>query len=136
MQSWLPCRSELLQLVIKLLIIFDASVKISSIQISFCSGGLPLSPFIPSSPAELSDPWAGPPLSHHVGLYLPFMYQASPLGWKLAQSEAGPYLVFFTQNLGSCLAQVGCSVNVSWMNVWKLNECPTLPCEMEPNMSH
>ena len=70
MQSWLLCRSEHPQLVIKLLMILDVSVQISSICISFCLGSLPCSPSSLSSQAELSDQWASSSFSHHIGLYI------------------------------------------------------------------
>lgn len=53
-----PCSWSL-----KLLTILDASVQISCIYISFCSGGLPSSPSTPLSQAEFSDPRAGPAIT-------------------------------------------------------------------------
>lgn len=78
----------------KHLLILDVSVPVSSVHASF-PGHLN-----PSSQAELSDPWGGPPFSHHPGsIYLLCIALPQQIG-SFLRSGPGSYLVIFVQGLG------------------------------------
>lgn len=100
MQCWLPSRSEFLQLVIKLLMLLDASVQLSSCIFPVVQEAFPLP--LPSPSPRLSS--VIHKQVHHLATALGciYLYVSSfhPPDWKLSQVRGQTLSGAFVRGLG------------------------------------